>query len=328
MKRFPLLPGALLAASLLWLNLPAQAAPPALTDVQDIAPALLAQIGLDKPACNAPQAAFDATGNILAIEVNCEAAGRGRRVWLLGRGERVVAATPELGTGDPNAEAVFSSGTDLLWVADTLYVFTTEQGKKKQADIDPAWEPRHYAATLATGPRSIKAVAPDIQAAYDARTGGFPGKTPDELIDDPDLIVDSARLLGKPTTRGRAAGTQLVWLSGLPDDRYALRVKALTGSSAATELTRGGPELGSLRADNWSLVYPSPQGLVLHRLDQRNTQTLQGTDAGDEPLAWRQTPQAHRLAWLSMHACAKTRGAAGRHLCVATVTGVDTPREP
>ncbi len=68
MKRFPLLPGALLAASLLWLNLPAQAAPPALTDVQDIAPALLAQIGLDKPDCNAPQAAFDATGQTLAIE--------------------------------------------------------------------------------------------------------------------------------------------------------------------------------------------------------------------------------------------------------------------
>ena len=85
MKNFLPLPGALLAVSLLWLNLPAQAAAPALTNVQEVPPALLAQIGLDQPACNAPQAAFDATGQTLAIEVNCEAAGRGRRVWLPGK---------------------------------------------------------------------------------------------------------------------------------------------------------------------------------------------------------------------------------------------------
>ncbi|QEA12949.1 lysozyme inhibitor LprI family protein [Comamonas flocculans] len=316
---------------------PIHAAPPLPTEVQSVPPALLRQIGLMQPGCIAAQGAFDDSGQMLAIEVNCDAADAGRRVWLIERGERALPATPALGAGDPNGEAVFATGTHLFWDGPTLYTITSMRGDKQHADT---WTPRRFSASVARGVKEIVSLPEDVLPRYNERLQGLIGYAPDELTDDPDAVADTVRLLGRTIDsrpKSRYARGHLVhakrvlWLRALPQDRYALLTQARQDQPPpATELARGGPELGQFRAANWSVVYPSAQGLQVHEMLERRTWRIPGTSKGDMPLAWRQTGQSHRLAWLSARPCDESRGAAkgtpqaprAPALCLATVTGL------
>lgn len=290
-----------------------------------------AQTGLARKGCSPVQGLWDERGDTLALEVNCEPAGAGRRVWLIERGAQVAPATPDLGPGDPNAEAVFASGTGLHWDADTLYTFTSMAGKQAQpGGADVAWEQRFFAATMAQGPTPVAKVPERIRKLFDGRLGRFPGDDPQPFIADPDWASGSAWLLGVRPQPGKggpkaAQATRAVWLRALPDDRYALLAKSLDKGGAATEITRGGPELGATRVSNWSIVYPSRDGLLVHDLETGFAQRVAGTSGADMPLAWGQAATARKLAWFSARPCGGAKGADGPYLCLAEIGGGRQP---
>ncbi len=304
-----------------------------------VSPKVLAQIGLARKGCIAGASRLDGAGQTLALEVNCDTANLGRRVWLIAAdGQRAAPATPDLGAGDPNGEAVFGTGTELLWDTEILYVFTTMQGMKTRRDEDPAWGPRQFSATLAGSPMSIDKLPARIQARRDARAERFPAGDPGKLIDDPDMIGETALWLGVRTQavagesagreRVRREGTLAVWLRALADETYALLVKSTEKPGNATELARGGAELGSLRHDNWHLLYPTPTGLLLSDLRGGPTRRIAGTGVGDLPLAWQPVPGGNRLAWLSQRPCGGAPGETAVHLCLASVPGTTAAGKP
>ena len=288
----------------------------------------LARIGLAQKGCSAMQGLWDDRGNTLALEIHCEQAGQGRRVWLIRRGTEVMPATPDLGGSDPHGETVFASGTDLYWDGDTLYVFTSLEGKETQPGAGSAWEPRYFTATMANGPTQIVAVPDRIQMFHGMRLGSFMGDDPEKLIADPDMAAGSAWLLGRRAVAGKGASpsvlqsTRALWLRALPEDRYALRVKNFEKGGAITEVARGGPELGQARFGNWTVIYPSPDGLLVHDLETGVTRRVAGTRHDDIPLAWAQLDAVYRLAWISTRPCGGMEGAAGQYLCMAGIHGV------
>ena len=300
-----------------------------------VPPQALAKMGLAQAGCRALQGLFNERTDVLAVEVDCEEAGKGRRVWLLERGERVVPATPDLGPGDANSEAVIATGTDLYWDGDTLYVFTRMQAQKKSAGDEPYWAPRRFTATMANGPTEILTVPERVEMFHGLRVGSFLGDDPATLIADPDMVGDSPLLLGRRATPGRRdadgtqhaslRGTRAVWLHAIDGDHLALMVKDFEKSGAVTELARGGFDLGMRRYDNWNLVYPSMDGLLAHGLGTGLTRRIAGTAAADLPLAWAQAAEAHRLAWTSTRPCGGAQGAKGYYLCIASVNGLKQP---
>lgn len=289
---------------------------------------VLARIGLTTKGCSAVQGLWNDSGDTLALEIDCEQAGWGRRVWLIRGGTELVPATPDLGAGDPHGERVFASGTDLYWDGDTLYIFTSMQGKEAQQGAGAAWEPRIFTASMANGPTQIVAAPERIRMFFGMRLGSFMGDDPEKLIADPDMAAGSAWLLGRRAVAGKSAAqtvlqsTRALWLRALPDDRYALRVKNFEKGGAITEIARGGPELGHVRFGNWTVVYPSHYGLLVHDLETGITRRVAGTHPDDMPLAWAQSDALYRLAWISTHPCGGTKGAEGAYLCMAGINGV------
>lgn len=310
------------------------AAPLLPSDLVAVSGTALRQIGLVQTGCRAMQGLFNGDGDVLAVEVDCEAAGQGRRVWLIARGERAVPATPELGAGDPHGEHVATTGTELFWDGDTLYVFTSKQVRKPRAGEEPYWKPAYFTATLRNGATPIGAVPERVKMFFDMRAGSFRGDDPQALIDDADRLPDGAWLLGLRSTPGRVdkdgtahfrqRGTRVVWLRDRGQNQLALMVKNFEQRGAVSEIARGGQELMSLRFDHWHLVYPGPQGLLLTDLNTQRTQRIAGTVAGDVPLAW-SGPQPGQLAWISRQPCGGAKGAAGAYLCIAHLGGVKMP---
>lgn len=292
----------------------------------------LAQIGFASKGCSAMQGLWNDRGDTLALEIDCEPAGQGRRVWLIRSGTQLMPATPDLGGSDPHGELVFASGTDLYWDGDTLYVFTSMQGKETQAGAGAAWEPRYFTASMANGPTQILAVPDRIRMFFGMRLGSFMGDDPEKLIADPDRVAGSAWLLGRRAVPGQGASssvlrsTRALWLSALPEERYALRVKDFEKGGAVSDIAWAGPELGQVRFGNWTAIYPSSDGLLVHDLETGITRRVAGTRQDDIPLAWAQFDALYRLAWISTRPCGGLEGAAGRYLCMAGINGVRRAR--
>jgi len=292
--------------------------------------------GLARKGCEAMQGAFDGSGQVLALEVNCEAAGQGRRVWLIERGERAVAATPELGVGDPRDERVRTTGTDLFWDTDTLYVFTSAEQKGQGPDGDSDWRAANFTATVRNGSTRIESVPQRIELFFGQRIGAFFGDDEGRLMNGmADAIGDGALSLGRRATpRGPtdATGTQrfsvqdtrLVWLANPGGDRYTLHLKNFEQQGAVGEIARGGPELLRLVFDNWHVIYPSSDGLLVFDLQRQTTQRIAGTMAHDRPLAWE--PATGTLAWASPRPCGGAKApAGGEFVCIAHLDGVRMP---
>lgn len=307
------------------------AAPLLPSALQAIAPRALQRIGLAQKGCAAVQGAFDDSGRVLAVEVDCGEAGR--RAWLVDDAERVVAATPDLGPGDPNGENVRQTGTDLFWDADTLYVFTSMQDPATRDSGAPSWAGARFTATLRNGATRIASVPERIRQFFDRRVGSFQGDDPQALIGDADMLGDSPLALGTRATPGRAdadgtahftlQNTRAVWLHDAGNDRISLRVKNFEQAGAVTELAHGSFELARTVFDTWHLIYPSHDGLLLHDLDSAITRRIAGTQAGDLPLAWGAASRS--LAWISPRPCGGAQGASGQYLCQAKLDGVKRP---
>lgn len=292
--------------------------------------------GLAHKGCEAMQGAFGEQGEVLAVEVNCEQAQQGRRVWLIERGERAVAATPELGVGDPHGERIRTTGTDLYWDGDTLYTFTSMEQKGQGADGDSDWRATHFTATLRNGSTRIESVPRRIELFFGERIGAFFGDDEGRLMNGiDDAIGDGALSLGRrhaPKGRQDADGTQhfsvqntrLVWIGNPVAEIYTLHMKNFERKSAVTEIARGGPELLRLVFDNWHVIYPSMDGLQVFDLLRETTQRIAGTTVDDMPLAWE--PASGTLAWSSPQPCGGAKApAGGRFVCIAHLDGVRMP---
>ena len=292
--------------------------------------------GLARKGCEAMQGVFGEEGKVLAVEVNCEQAQQGRRVWLIERGDRAVAATPELGAGDPHGERIRTTGTDLYWDGDTLYTFTSMAQKGKGAGDDSDWRAAHFTATLRNGSTRIASVPKRIELFFGERIGAFFGDDEGRLMNGiDDAIGDGALSLGRrhtPTGKQDADGTQhfsvqdtrLVWIGNPGAETYTLYMKNFEQKGAVTEIARGGPELLRLVFDNWHVIYPAMDGLQVFDLQRETTQRIAGTTVDDLPLAWE--PASGTLAWSSPQPCGGAKASAGgRFVCIAHLDGVRMP---
>lgn len=293
-------------------------------------------MGLTRKGCEAMQGAFGEQGQVLAVEVNCERTDQGRRVWLIERGERAVAATPELGAGDPHGERIRTTGTDLYWDGDTLYTFTSMAQKGQGKDGDTDWRAAHFTATLRNGSTRIASVPQRIELFFGERIGAFFGDDEGRLMNGiDDAIGDGALSLGRrhtPKGQQDADGTQhfsvqntrLVWLGNPGADSYTLHMRNFEQQGAVTEIARGGPELLRLVFDNWHVIYPSMDGLQVFDLRRETTRRIAGTTADDLPLAWE--PATGTLAWSSPRPCGGAQASVGGpFVCIAHLDGVRMP---
>lgn len=315
-------------------------APPLLPSaLVNVTSAAREKLGLTRKGCDAMQGAFDDSGKVLAVEVNCEQAGQGRRVWLVEAGERTMAATPELGSSDPHGERIRTTGTDFYWDGDTLYVFTVQETQLKQPSAsgeDADWLAARFTATMRNGSTRIEKVPERVEMFFGERIGAFFGSDEGRFMNGIDgAITDGALNLGRrdvPTGKRDPAGTQhfslfntrLVWIGNPEGDIYTLNTQSMDPRGPRVELARGGSELLRLAFDNWHVIYSTPLGLQVHDLAQGTTQRIAGTTAGDLPLAW--APQTGTLAWASPRPCGGAKEAkGGQFICIAHVDGVRMP---
>lgn len=289
------------------------AEPPALpgTGLHGIAHAMLAPTGFGRAGCHAVQAAWSPDVRMLALEMNCVEAGQGRRFWLLDlEGGDAVAASPALGPPDLRRETASATGTDLYWSGETLLVFTSGYDDTRAPGGPGASLPISFVASLGPVPRSgIVGVSAELKQRRRATAAA---RDAARALGDEGLLAATARQLGR----------HLVWLSDDGAGRIVLRGKRVD-QDGVRDLQRGGWELQYLLQDDAHLIHASAAGLVLVDLDRGVARRVQGTAAGDLPLAW--DAHTRSLAWSSPRPCGTVDGdtSPALQLCTMVLDAAD-----
>lgn len=291
---------ALLAAAPLARALDVEPAPPSALPTT-----VIRQIGLDRAGCAVSKARFADDGSYLAMTVSCSAGAAGRRVWIVQLATGTVApATPALGEGDPNSEAVVDDGTALQWAGHTLHVATTMATKGRAAGDPDYWSRRYFSVVPGQPPQPLKQLPAAIRAQLEHPLGQYTGSDALARTED-DAVDDGIFQLGR----------RMVWLANTAGGEMYLRTRSGTG--AATTLARGHLELTSLQFDAQRLLYPVGNGIRSFDLETGTGYRVAGSSAGSLPIAW--LPAARKLAFVSQRGCSGTARAGAPALCIATL---------
>lgn len=281
------------------------------SDLRGLPQTLLQATGFGQPGCSATQGAWSPDARVLALEMNCVAAGQGRRFWLLDleHGD-AVAASPPLGPPDLQQATASATGADLYWSEQTLLVFTSGYDDTRAPGSPGASLPISFVASL--GPVSRTGVVGVSAELKQRRRATAAARQAARALDDPGLLEATALPLGQ----------HLAWLSDQGNGEIILRSRR-TGQDDTQDLQRGGWELQHLLPDQSHLIHPSDAGLVMVDLDHGTVRHVQGTAAGDLPLAW--NPATRSLAWTSPRPCGLGDDApgAGLQLCTIVLDPVD-----
>lgn len=281
------------------------------SDLHGLPQTLLQATGFGQPGCSATQAAWSPDARVLALEMNCVAAGQGRRFWLLDLEHRdAVPASPPLGPPDLQRETASATGADLYWSEQTLLVFTSGYDDTRAPGSPGASLPISFVASL--GPVSRTGIVGVSAELKQRRRATAAAREAVRALDDPGLLEATALSLRQ----------HLVWLSDQGGGDIVLRSQD-TGSGATYDVQRGGWELQHLLHDASHLIVPGDTGLVMVDLDGGKAFRVQGTLAGDLPLAW--NPDTRSLTWTSPRPCgpAADTPSAGLQLCTMVLDAAD-----